>query len=197
MVAQQDRLLTQEEYLAFERTSEVKHEYVAGEIFAMTGATRRHNLIAGNTLSGIRPQLRGRRCEIYPSDMRVKIEALGIYTYPDLSVVCGPPRFEERREDTLLNPLLLIEVLSPSTEQYDRGMRFRRHQLIPSFAEYLLIAQDRPRIEHYLRQDDSSWVQTVSEDLAATLTLPTINCTLPLAMVYEDVAWDAAVDGGQ
>ncbi len=100
--------------------------------------------------------------------MRVKIEALGIYTYPDLSVVCGSPRVEERREDTLLNPLLLIEVLSPSTERYDRGMKFRRYQLIPSFAEYLLIAQDRPRIEHYLRQDDGGWVQTISEDLTAT-----------------------------
>ena len=197
MVAQQDRLLTPEEYLAFERASEVKHEYVAGEIFAMTGATRRHNLIAMNSGTQIRPQLRGRRCEIYPSDMRVKIEALGIYTYPDLSVVCGSPRFEERREDTLLNPLLLIEVLSPSTERYDRGMKFRRYQLIPTFAEYLLIAQDRPRIEHYLRQDDGSWTQTISEDLATTLILPTINCTLPLAMVYEDVAWDAAVGSEQ
>jgi len=199
MVAQHDRLLTPEEYLAFERASEVKHEYVAGELFAMTGATHRHNLIAMNSGTQIRPQLRGRRCEIYPSDMRVKIEVLGIYTYPDLSVVCGSPRFEEPREDTLLNPILLIEVLSPSTERYDREMKFRRYQLIPSFAEYVLIAQDRPRIEHHLRQADGSWAQTTIEDLTATLTLPTIGCTLPLALVYEDITWDATVgrDGGR
>ena len=188
MVAQHDRLLTPEEYLAFERASAVKHEYVAGEIFAMTGAKEDHNLIVGNALSWIRPQLRGRGCRIYPSDMRVKVAALGLYTYPGLTVVCGPPQFEDQRRDTLLNPSLLIEVLSPSTERYDRGMKFRRYQLIPSFAEYLLIAQDRPRIEHFLRRVDGSWAQTTIKDPAATLTLPMIGCTLPLALVYEDVA---------
>ena len=190
MVAQHDRLLTPEEYLAFERANAVKHEYVAGEIFAMTGAKEAHNLIAMNVGAWIRPQLRGRGCRIYPSDMRVKVAALGLYTYPDLTVVCGTPQFEDQRRDTLLNPLLLIEVLSSSTERYDREMKFRRYQLIPSFAEYLLIAQDRPWIEHHLRQADGSWAQTTIEDPAAILTLPTIGCTLPLALVYEDVAWD-------
>lgn len=192
MVAQSDRLLTPQEYLAFERASEVKHEYAAGEIFAMTGATRKHNLIAMNTGTALRPQLRGRGCEIYPSDMRVKIEALGIYTYPDLVIACGSPRFEGQHEDTLLNPLLVVEVLSPSTAGYDRGLKFRRYQLIPTFAEYLLIAQDQPTIEHRLRRPDGAWDLATSEDPGATLALPTIGCTLPLAAVYEDIAWEPA-----
>ena len=190
MVAQPNRLLTPEEYLAFERESEVKHEYVAGEVFAMAGAGEAHNLIVANVLAWLRPQLRGRNCRIYPSDMRVKVASLGIYMYPDIVVVCGSPQFEDGRRDTLLNPTLLIEILSPSTASHDRGLKFRRYQLIPTFAEYLLIAQDRPAIEHHTRRAAGTWETTLISDPAATLTLPTIGCTLPLSAIYEDVTWD-------
>ncbi len=189
MVAQPNRLLTPDEYLAFERASEEKHEYVAGEVFAMTGAKEEHNLIVTNVVSWLRPQLRGRGCRIYANDMRVKVDALNIYTYPGLVVVCRTPQFEDQTHDTLLNSVLLIEVLSQSTERHDRGLKFRRYQLIPTFAEYLLIAQDRPQIEQRLRRPDGTWETRTFADPAATLTLPTINCTLPLTAVYEDIAW--------
>lgn len=189
MVTEPNRLLTPEEYLAFERESDVKHEYVAGEVFAMVGAKEDHNLIVSNVLSWLRPQLRGRGCRIYPSDMRVKVAPLGIYMYPDVVVICGTPQFEDDSRDTLLNPTLLIEVLSPSTAQYDRGLKFRRYQLLPSFAEYLLIAQDRATVEHRLRRPDGSWDTAITTDLDGTLTLPTIACNLPLSAIYEDVAW--------
>ena len=190
MVAQPNRLLTPDEYLAFERESELKHEYVAGEIFAMAGAAEEHNLIVMNSGAWLRPQLRGRGCRIYPSDMRVKVESLGIYMYPDIVVVCGTPQFEDGRRDTLLNPTLLLEVLSHSTASYDRGLKFRRYQLIPTFAEYLLIAQDRPLVEHRLRLPDGTWETRITDDPTATLTLPSIGCTLPLTAIYEDITWD-------
>jgi Uma2 family endonuclease len=144
MVAVQSPLLTPEEYLAIERDSAEKHEYVAGEVVAMAGASRRHNLIQTDTGTSLNVQLRDRPCEVYPSDMRVKVSTLGIYTYPDITVVCGEPDLEDAEQDTLLNPTVIIEVLSPATERYDRGLKFHRYQLIPSLRDYLLIAQDRP-----------------------------------------------------
>ena len=189
MAAHPRTTYTVAEYLAFERASETKHEYVAGELYAMAGAKEAHNLIVGNSLSWLRPQLRGSGCRIYASDMRVKVDALGIYTYPDLVVACGTPQLEDSGSDTLLNPVLLAEVLSPSTAAYDRGLKFRRYQLIPTFAEYLLIAQDRPLVELRQCQPDGEWTSVTYATLADTLTLTTISATLPLAAIYEDVAW--------
>ena len=122
---------TAQEYLALERKSETRNEYYNGEIFAMAGASREHNLIVGNLLRDIGNQLEDRPCESYPSDMRVSIEATGLYTYPDVAVVCGEPRFQDREVDTLLNPTVIIEVLSPSTEAYDRGVKFRHYRAHP------------------------------------------------------------------
>jgi len=192
MVAVQSPLLTQEEYLAFERESEVKHEYVAGEIIAMAGASRRHNLIQMDTGTTLNLQLRERDCEVYPSDMRVKVGALGIYTYPDITVVCGDSELEDAEQDTLFNPTVIIEILSPSTERYDRELKFHRYQLITSLRDYLLIAQDRPAVEHYARGDDRRWSLTLHAGLAERVTLRSIDCSLALAEVYRKIRFDSA-----
>ena len=176
-----------EEYLAFERSSEEKHEYLGGEIFAMGGAGRRHGLIVGNAFSALQWQLRGRPCEAFVADMRVGIEASGLFTYPDVVVAYGEPHFLDADLDTLTNPTLILEVLSPSTADYDRGAKFGHYRTLPSLQEYLVLAQDRVFAEHRLRQGDGSWHFTDATDLAATLELPSIACRLALSDVYERV----------
>jgi len=177
-----------EDYLAFERQSELKSEYVGGEIVAMTGASRRHNLIAGNLFANLHSQLKGSKgCEVYANDMRVRVPAADLYTYPDVVVTCGEPRFEDGELDTLLNPVLIAEVLSKSTESYDRGNKFASYRTLPSFAEYLILAQDRVHVEHSVRQPDGGWLLTETSDLQSSLVLPSIGCTLPLADVYDRV----------
>jgi Uma2 family endonuclease len=190
MVAQPHLPMTEEEYLAFERASDTKHEYYAGEIFAMVGASRGHNLIGGNVFAGLHGQLRRRPCEVYQGDMRVKVGATGLYTYPDVVAVCGEPRFDDDLFDMLLNPTVIIEVLSPSTEAYDHGKKFQHYRSIPSLREYVMIAQDTCRIEHCLRQSDHAWLLTEITDPAATLHLASIGCTLALADLYEKVPLD-------
>jgi Uma2 family endonuclease len=187
MAAEHSPLLTPEEYLALERQGEGKHEYVAGEIVAMVGASFRHNLIQSDTQTSLNIQLRGTRCTVVGSDLRVKVASLGIYTYPDLTITCGEPQFEDSELDTLLNPSIVIEILSISTERYDRGLKFHRYQLIPSLREYLLIAQNKPRLDHYLRGPDNSWLPTTIEGLDGIVELPTVACTLALSDVYRQV----------
>ena len=184
MAVEVNRLLTPAEYLASERESETKHEYVAGEMIAMVGASEEHNLIQMDTSTSLNIQLRPKGCLIYGGDMRVKIGALGIYTYPDITVVCGGSELEDQRRDTLLNPNVIIEILSPSTQRYDRGLKFRRYQLIPSLRDYLLIAQDEPRVEHYTIGQYGELNLRVYRSLDAVIDLPTIGCRLPLAEVY-------------
>src|SRR5690606_7579846 len=139
MTAVPKKRLTAEEYLEFERSSEIKHEFYNGRVFAMAGAKRRHNLIALNIGSEIRSNLKGKDCEAYPSDMRVLVAEFGLYTYPDVSVVCGKPEFQDDVLDTLLNPVLLIEILSDSTESYDRGRKFQHYRSIETLKEYVLV----------------------------------------------------------
>jgi Uma2 family endonuclease len=179
--------ITAEEYLEAERRAEVKSEYFAGEIFAMTGASREHNLLVSNTVAVTHGQLRGRPCEVYPNDMRVKVSRTGSYVYPDVVIACGTPEFEDEHVDTLLNPTVVIEVLSPSTERYDRGRKWEHYRQIPSLAEYLLIAQDQPRVEHYLRQKDGFWLFSEASTLEGSVELPSIGCTLALRDVYDRV----------
>jgi Uma2 family endonuclease len=182
--------MTADEYLAFERESEFKHEFIGGEIYAMTGASRHHNLIAGATYVALYTQLRKKGCEIYPSDMKVHSPVTGSYVYPDITIVCGDAELNDDHEDILLNPTLIIEVLSPSTEAYDRGEKFRNYWAIPSLAAYVLVAQDRPRLERSTRAGDSEWLLTVAEGLDASLALPSIDCTLALAEVYEQITFE-------
>jgi Uma2 family endonuclease len=181
--------MTPQEYLKFERASETKHEYYAGEIFAMTGASENHNLIVGSTYAAIYMQLRQRPCKMYANDMRVKIPSTGLYTYPDISIVCDAPEFEDDEVDILLNPTVIFEVLSPSTEAYDRGKKFQHYRTIHSLQDYILIAQDSTRIDHFtLRQNE--WIFSDANSLDRVITLPSIDCTLYLRDVYEKITFD-------
>ena len=179
--------LTPESYLAIERRSELKHEYYAGEMFAMTGASEEHNLIAGNIFAGLHQQFRRRGCKVFLSDMRVKVSDTGLYTYPDVVAVCGAAEFEDAEVDTLMNLTFVVEVLSESTEAYDRGKKFEHYRQIASLQEYLMVAQDRCHVERYRRSDDGTWPMTERTGLDATLDLPSIGATLSLADVYEKV----------
>ncbi|MGA8346959.1 MAG: Uma2 family endonuclease [Isosphaeraceae bacterium] len=177
---------TPQEYLALERKSETRNEYYNGEIFAMAGASREHNLTVANLLRDIGNQLEDRPCESYPSDMRVFIEATGLYTYPDVSVVCGEPRFQDREVDTLLNPTVIVEVLSPSTEAYDRGDKFRHYRRIDSLREFVLISQDRMMVERYTRRGND-WVLSDLTDPDQVLKLESIGCQIPLDRIYAKI----------
>lgn len=173
-----------DEYMAMERASETKHQYYDGESFAMVGASSPHNLVAGNLARELGNLLRERPCLVYPSDMRV-VCPTGLGTYPDVSVVCDHPVFEDGHNDALLNPLVLIEVLSPSTEAFDRGKKFEHYESIPSLREYLLVAQDRVSIAQYSRKDlNESWSLTMITDLSSDLnsTALKVSCRSPVSM---------------
>jgi Uma2 family endonuclease len=178
---------TPEQYLAWERKQESKSEYWNGEIFAMAGASEKHNLIAANVIALLHPQLRSRGCRTYPGDIRLFISATGLYTYADVVVVCGQPQFTDSEVDTLLNPTLIVEVLSKSTENYDRGKKFQNYRTIGSLTDYLMIAQDSYSIEHYVRRPEGQWLFSEARGLEAVLTLPTLHCTLKLSEVYDQV----------
>lgn len=180
--------MTVEEYLAFERASDTKHEYINGEVIAMTGASRNHNRIVSSLIAALYPQVRNRPCDILANDMRVKTGD-GEYTYPDVTVVCGEARFEDEVIDTLLNPTVIIEVLSPSTQSYDRGQKFRHYRTLESLQEYVLIAQDSIHIEHYVRQGEH-WLLTDVDRADAVLALASIDCQLAVSNVYEKVSFE-------
>ncbi len=181
---------TPAEYLAQERAAETKSEYLDGEIFAMAGASRRHNLITGNVIRELGGQLRQRSCEVYPSDMRVRVPATDLYTYPDVVVVCEDPQFEDAELDVLLNPTLLVEVLSPSTAGYDRGIKFDGYRTIESLREVLFIAQESVYVVHYVRQDDGTWILTEVRDPQDRVPVASIEAQLLLSEVYAKVQFD-------
>ena len=178
--------LTPEEYLAFERKATTKHEYLNGQIVAMSGASFAHNFLTMNVANQLYNQLIGGECQVAASDMRVKATQTGSYFYPDVVVVCGEPRAEDDTFDTLLNPTLIVEILSPSTETYDRGEKFEHYQQIASVKDYILISQDKVHIEHYCRQE-TGWLQTEFAELEDVLSLRSIDCELRLQDVYRRV----------
>ena len=182
--------LSPEEYLARERRAEVKSEYHDGEVFAMSGASRAHNLIVTNFVRELSLRLRDRDCEVYPSDMRVKVDPTGLYTYPDVIVVCGEPAFEDEHIDTLLNPTLLIEVLSESTEASDRGKKFEHYRKLETLQGVVLVTQDEAHAERFTRQPDGQWLLGEASGLEAALHLASIDVTLPLADIYDKVLFD-------
>ncbi len=184
--------VTPVEYLALERKSETRSEYIAGGIYAVSGAGRRHNLIVGNLLGLLSARMRGKSCEAYAFAMRVKINP-NVYTYPDLVAVCGEPRFEDAFIDTLLNPTVIIEVLSESTEAYDRGEKFAHYRRLDSLREYVLVAQDKIRIEHYSR-DGEQWILSEINDPEGTLRLPSIDGQVAIGAIYEKVEFAPRVD---
>ncbi len=173
-----------QEYLAFERESEIRHEYVDGEIFAMSGASRKHNRISWNIVAALDPKLRAGDCEGFVSDMAVQVSDVK-FTYPDVVVVCGEAELrEEEGVEILLNPILIVEVLSSSTEDYDRGRKFAYYRGIPSLQLYLLVAQDRVHVERFERQASGLWLLYETDDPAEELELPAIGANLSLVDVY-------------
>ena len=178
--------LTPEEYIVLERKATLKSEYLSGEIFAVSGASNEHNLITMNTATGLYNQVAERGCRVYASDMRVGISAGTVYFYPDIAINCDKPRFEDEVFDTLLNPQVIIEVLSTSTENYDRGEKFERYQQLESLQEYILISQDQIQVEHYLRQG-KEWIPSELSDLEDELFLPSIGAELSLKQIYRFV----------
>lgn len=188
MSTQPKHRYTLEEYLALERESEVKYEYLDGEIFAMSGGTLAHDLVMCNTANQLTPQLLEKGCRVFSSNMQIKVPGAPPYRYADGSVVCGNVEVERfNGADLLINPILIIEVLSPSTEAYDRGDKFTYYKSIPSFREYLLIAQHRPHITHYVKAETGKWDYEEANDLSSEIYLPTIECTLALSDVYAGV----------
>ena len=178
--------LTPREYLAFERKATTKNEYINGQVVAMSGASFAHNFLTMNAANQFYNQLMGGECQVAASDMRVKVPQTESYFYPDVVVVCGEPRSEDDAFDTLLNPTLIVEVLSPSTEAYDRGEKFEHYQQIASLKEYILISQDKVRVEHYHRQE-AAWLQNEFRGLEDVLSLLSIGCELRLRDVYRRV----------
>lgn len=177
------------EYLERERAATTKSEYFAGEIFAMSGASFAHTLITSNFVAQLSGQLRKRGCTVHASDLRVKVPATGLYTYPDVVVVCGKPELDDEHRDTVINPILLIAVLSPSTQDYDRGAKFEQYRTITALQEYVLVAQDKVHIEHFARQADGRWLLTETNRLDDQIELAKVGALLRVADVYDNVSF--------
>jgi Uma2 family endonuclease len=186
---------TPDQYLAMERKADTKSEYDGGFITAMAGSSPEHNTIALNTSSEIRSQLKSRPCVVYMSDVRLCVSTTGLHTYPDVMAVCGEPRFQDDEVKTLLNPTVIVEVLSESTESYDRGRKFGHYRRLPSLQEYVLIAQDEVKVERYVRQGDD-WLLSELSDLDDTLRLTSIDCEIPLREIYAKVAFPLGAGNG-
>jgi len=179
--------ITEEEYLEFERNSEIKHEYYDGEIFATSGASEAHNLIVANLIAILGLHLKKKPCRVYPSYMRLKIEKTKVYAYPDVMIVCGHDKFADNKEDMLLNPDVIIEVLSDSTESYDRGKKFGHYRKIVSLKEYVLISQNVPKIEKFVRTENYLWIFSATDERITDMSLESVGCTLNLDEVYDKV----------
>ena len=185
-----DKRYTAEAYLELERQAEYKSEFIDGEIFAFAGASEPHNLIATNCIAELRGQLKGKPCKLYPSDMRAQLAESRRYTYPDVAVVCGKADFIDEKRDTLTNPTLIIEILSPSTEGYDRGEKFESYRQLSALQTYILVAQDRPFIEVFERQAGERWLLSEYRGFESIASLPTIGCELRLDEVYDRIDFE-------
>lgn len=179
--------LTEEQYLEIERKAEFKSEYFQGEMFAMPDARLAHIQIVANAMCELGQQLRGGPCQSLSNDMRVCVKPVGLYTYPDVVVVCGEPTFLDDTFDTLLNPAVIIEVLTESTETYDRDKKFELYRSLESLAEYVMISSRRVRVERYSREPDATWNYSEKTNAADTIDLKSVDCHLPLAVLYERV----------
>ena len=188
MAAELRTLLSHKEYFALERTTGQRHEYVAGRVFAIVGGSPTHGLITVNASTTLNMQLRAKPCLVYSSDVRIAIRQSDSYMYPDTSVICGEPQFDGRN-GSVLNPIAIVEVLSPSTAEYDQGQKFMRYQQITSLREYVLIAQDKLFIQCFSRDERGLWVWSAAEGLESSLALPSIECAVSLADVYNKVVF--------
>lgn len=184
-------VFTAEEYLALERQSEIRHEFLDGIVYAMSGESPEHSTISFNLGGIIHRQLSGKPCQGFSPNMKVRAGDERLYAYPDLAVACGATFFNDRHGKVLLNPVVIFKVLSRSTEAYDRGEKFERYKTIETLADYVLVSQDRARVEHFSRRPDGAWSLAEVEGLDASLELASINCRLPLAEVYDRVEFAA------
>ncbi|HXH95512.1 MAG TPA: Uma2 family endonuclease [Thermoanaerobaculia bacterium] len=182
-------LLTPEEYLDIERKSEIRSEYINGRMIAMWGASWRHSIVSGNLFRELSSQLRGKACEAHTNDLRVKVSPTGMYTYPDIVALCGEAELEDEHLDTLLNPSVIIEVLSDSTEAYDRGEKFAHYRRIDSLREYVLVSQNKIRIELF-RRDADQWIFSEVTGPDAVLHLESIDCHVAVSTIYEKVEFE-------
>lgn len=191
---------TIEEYLALERASEERHEYLDGQIYALAGESEEHGDICTNIVGELRAQLKGTPCRVWSKDIKVRSgptpkpyqTTKGLFSYPDVVVVCGERQYHDQHRDVLLNPLVIIEVLSPSTEAFDRGEKFRRYRTyLKSLTDYVLVSQAMPLIDHYRRQSGNEWVLSSVGDLEGSLYLASIDCTLRLTEVYDRITFPA------
>jgi Uma2 family endonuclease len=197
MSALPKRTFTQEEYAALEAKAEYKSQYVAGEIFAMAGVQPWHVEIVQNLSGMFYVRFRGRSCHTYPGDLKVRVRPGDLWTYPDLSVLCGEPRFDtSANPHSLLNPQVIFEVLSPSTEGFDRGDKFVRYQFLESLTDYVLVASEQVQVEHFVRQPDGSWLYRRHDAPDGLLKLASVGVELPLAEIYERVTFPASGAGG-
>ena len=175
-----------ETYLAIERSARFRSEYFKGEMFAMAGASPNHVLIVTNVASELRMQLKKTPCRVYSTDLRLKVSMTGLYVYPDVMLVCGDPQFDDEHQDTLLNPIIIVEVLSDSTKEYDKGRKFEHYRRLASLKEYLLIAQDKAHIGHFVREG-YQWLFSETGGLENKIELKSVGCVLELAEVYDKV----------
>ncbi len=195
MSSQLKSRLTVEEYLAFERRSPKRHEYVDGEMFAMSGASERHNQIVVNIGGEIRTQFKGRACKVYTNDLRVRIAGTTRYAYPDVVALCGTGLFDDSEKDTLVNPNLIIEVLSVPTEAYDRGEKFENYRRVETCTEYVLVAQDKPHIEQFRKQPTGQWLFTATSGIESTVELESVGCRLSFSEIYDKVEFGKEPEG--
>ncbi len=188
-LAQPVQRLTAKEYLALERAAEFKSEFYDGEVFAMAGGSPMHSLIGTNAAREIGNKLQGGPCRPFNSDLRVRPPGVLFYTYPDISVVCGPLEFDDEQEDTIINPSLVVEVASPATEGYDRGAKFNLYRRMASLREYLVISQSEPSLDLFIRQDSNEWLLRSASGFDGSLILPVLGVTLSLKEIYAGVTF--------
>ena len=188
MQALKNQIYTLEEYLELDHESEEKIEFWDGHIFTLAGASANHNQIQVNAIAALRNKLRGRRGEVFPSDMRVGVPAYPPYRYPDLSALCGNPIFEmPGKQQLLVNPQLIVEILSDTTADFDRGYKFTYYKSIENFTEYILIAQDRPHVTQFIKQDENTWLNREFNSIKDSFHLASLDCELELSELYEGV----------
>jgi len=189
MSAQAQTLLTPEQYLEAERAAEFRSEYYGGHIYAMSGGSYQHAQIIGGLVRELGNALKKRPCSVVPNDLRLRVSPDGLYTYPDVVVICGDPQFADHQKDTLLNPTLIVEVLSPSTEAYDRGFKAQQYRTLESLEEYVLVSQNQPRVEVFRRQPGGHWLLSEAIGLQAVYPFESLDCAVPLADIYDKVAF--------
>lgn len=191
MVAKPQKYYSSEEYLTLEEAADYKSEYYQGEIFAMSGASVNHNRIAGNVHAALNNAFDAKPCEAFMGDVRLLVKKNGLYTYPDVMVVCGQLEFAEGRTDTLTNPIVIVEVLSKSTQDYDRGAKFELYRAIETLQDYVLIDQARIHVEYFRKLEDGRWLLQEFNQLEAILRIEAVGVEIPLSRVYQRVEWES------